>query len=87
MQRSKHAGPESGSKYLSHPQKNQEITSFFVQKNKKKPIVFKTALIAVYTWLKTLNLLPNDLDSLSGNELKVISKRTSSTQKMFEMFY
>ena len=30
----------------------------------------KNALIVVYNWLKILNLIPKDFDSLSKNELK-----------------
>ena len=44
------------------------------KKNKKET---KSTNIVVYNWLKTLNLISNEIDSLAKSELKVITKRIS----------
>ena len=46
----------------------------------------------VYTWLKTLNLLPDDIDSLAKSEFKANIKRIShpnivDDRDLFEMIY
>ena len=62
------------------------------KKNEKDTKFLKNELIVVYNWLKTLNLIPDNINGLMQNELKADIQRMShlyivDNKDLFEMFY
>ena len=53
--------------YNTRRKVKQLLLCVYEEKTKKKQKSINKAPIMVYNWLKTLNLLPNDFDSLAKN--------------------
>ena len=71
--------------------KRKKLIPSFYKRTKKKRLFQKNEKIMVYNWLKTLNLIPDNIDSLTKNIPKANAKRIShlyivDNTDIFEMF-